>query len=163
MELQDLINRFNDSREHQIKAIFSTFFIVGNKLQTFFDNDSTDISLKQFMLLTMVRQSKEQLTFTQLGTLLGCSRQNIKKLAQVLEQKGYVVIMKSEKDVRASCISPTQKMVTYFDEIALYHAKQLQEIFKLYSDEEVTQMFHLFMKMHASMENLEKGNQIEEK
>ena len=62
MELRDLILRFSDSRENQCKAIFSTLFIAGNRLQTVFDKNVPEISLKQFMLLTMVRQSKEQHT-----------------------------------------------------------------------------------------------------
>ena len=81
MDFYDLTAKFSSSTENQRKAIFSTLFIAGNKLQTLFDNRIPEVSLKQFMLLSIVRQSKEQLTFTQLGNLLGCSRQNIKKLA----------------------------------------------------------------------------------
>ena len=82
MRIQELITRFSDTRENQQKAIFSTLFIAGNRLQTVFDNHIPEISLKQFMLLSIVRQSSEQLTFTQLGDILGCSRQNVKKLAK---------------------------------------------------------------------------------
>ena len=81
MNFNDLIAKFSNTAENQQKAIFSTLFIAGNKLQTLFDKHIPEISLKQFMLLSIVRQSEKQLTFTQLGTLLGCSRQNIKKLA----------------------------------------------------------------------------------
>lgn len=87
MNLDDLITRFSSTTENQRKAIFSTLFIAGNKLQTLFDNHIPEISLKQFMLLSIVRQSKDPLTFTRLGNLLGCSRQNIKKLADVLMKK----------------------------------------------------------------------------
>ncbi len=84
MNLINLNAKFSGSTEDRKKAIFSTLFIAGNKLQTLFDNHIPEISLKQFMLLSVVRQSEEPLTFTQLGNLLGCSRQNIKKLADVL-------------------------------------------------------------------------------
>ena len=92
MVLNELITRFSHDSESQKKAIFSTLFIAGNKLQTLFDKHIPEISLKQFMLLSIVRQSEKQLTFTQLGTLLGCSRQNIKKLADVLMKKGFITI-----------------------------------------------------------------------
>ena len=72
MNLDDLTARFSGSTESQEKAIFSTLFIAGNKLQTIFDSRIPEVSLKQFMLLSIVRQSKEQLTFTQLGNLLRC-------------------------------------------------------------------------------------------
>ncbi len=87
MNLDDLTAKFSVTTEGQRKAIFSTLFIAGNKLQTLFDNHIPEVSLKQFMLLSIVRQSEEPLTFTQLGELLGCSRQNIKKLAAVLAKK----------------------------------------------------------------------------
>ena len=67
MKFGDLAARFSDTTENQRKAIFSTLFITGNKLQTLFDNHIPKVSLKQFMLLSIVRQSKEPLTFTQLG------------------------------------------------------------------------------------------------
>ena len=101
MQISDLIRRFKGTRERQEKAVFSTLCIAENRLQTIFDKSSSGITLKQFMLLTMVRQSEERLTFTQLGDLLGCSRQNIKKLAAVLEQKGFVTIIQNENDKRA--------------------------------------------------------------
>ena len=87
--------------ENRRKAIFSTLFIAGNKLQTLFDNHIPEVSLKQFMLLSIVRQSKEPPTFTQMGNLLGCSRQNIKKVADVLKKKGFITIQKSPRDTRA--------------------------------------------------------------
>ena len=95
MNFNDLIAKFSNTAENQQKAIFSTLFIAGNKLQTLFDKHIPEISLKQFMLLSIVRQSEEQLTFTQLGNILGCSRQNIKKLADVLMKKGFITIQRS--------------------------------------------------------------------
>ena len=38
MNLDDLTKKFSSSTENQRKAIFSTLFIAGNKLQTLFDN-----------------------------------------------------------------------------------------------------------------------------
>ena len=72
MDLNDLLTRFSNTTENQCKAIFSTLFIAGNKLQTIFDKNIPQVSLKQFMLLSIIRQSKEPFTFTQLGNLLGC-------------------------------------------------------------------------------------------
>lgn len=156
MEINDLIICFANSKENQTKAIFSTLFIVTNRLQTLFDNNIPEISLKQFMLLTMIRQAKEQLTFTQLGKLLGCSRQNIKKLAYALENKGFVVIKQSETDMRASYIYPTEKLKTYFDTIFISYQKELKYLFEVYTPAEIEQLFHLMMKLYAGVDNIEK-------
>ena len=155
MEISELAARFGGRRELQVKGIFSSLFIAGNRLQTLFDNDSPDISLKQFMLLTMVRQAKEELTFTQLGKLLGCSRQNVKKLAAVLEQKGFVQICKGSKDVRAAVILPTEKQEPYFARIADHNEQKLAALFADYTDEEIAHFYALFMKLYEGLEKLE--------
>ena len=70
MQLSDLIEKFRHTRDGQGRAIFSTIFIAGNRLQTSFDRADGQVTMKQFMLLTMLRQSGEDMTFTQLGELL---------------------------------------------------------------------------------------------
>lgn len=154
--LKDLVTRFSGTTENQRKAIFSSLFIVGNKLQTIFDNHIPQISLKQFMLLSIVRQAKEPLTFTQLGNILGCSRQNIKKLAEILEKKGFVIMQKSSHDTRAMCICPTDKVNDFFENDFLKYQEELQYLFEVYTDEEIETLFILLSKMYAGIENLEK-------
>lgn len=154
--LKDLVTRFSGTTENQRKAIFSSLFIVGNKLQTIFDNHIPQISLKQFMLLSIVRQSKEPLTFTQLGNILGCSRQNIKKLAEILEKKGFVIMQKSPHDTRAMCICPTEKVNDFFENDFSKYQEELQYLFEVYTDEEIKTLFILLSKMYAGIENLEK-------
>lgn len=156
MNLDDLITRFSNTTENQKKAIFSTIFIAGNKLQTLFDNHIPEVSLKQFMLLSLVRQSEGQLTFTQLGTLLGCSRQNIKKLADVLMKKGFITIQQSPNDTRAMCICLTEKANDYFINDFSEYQEELKYLFEVYTDKEIETLFMLLSKMYAGIENLEK-------
>lgn len=156
MELNDLITRFSNTTENQRKAIFSTLFIAGNKLQTLFDKNIPEVSLKQFMLLSMVRQSKEQLTFTQLGNLLGCSRQNIRKLADVLVKKGFITIGQSPSDTRAMCICPTEKVNDYFQNDFSKYQDELKYLFEVYTDKEIETLFMLLSKLYTGIENLEK-------
>lgn len=155
MKLDDLITRFSNTTENQRKAIFSTLFIAGNKLQTLFDNHIPEISLKQFMLLSIVRQSKEPLTFTQLGNLLGCSRQNIKKLADVLMKKGFITIQQSPLDTRAMCICPTERVNDYFQNDFLQYQDELKYLFEVYTEKEIETLFLLLTKLYAGIENLQ--------
>lgn len=154
--IQELTARFSDTTEKQRKAIFSTLFIATNRLQTLFDKRIPQVSLKQFMLLTIVRQSKEQLTFTQLGEILGCSRQNIKKLAEILEKKGFITIRQSPNDSRAMCIFPTEKVDHYFENDFSKYQEELKYLFEVYTDKEVETLFVLLSKLYAGIENLEK-------
>lgn len=154
--IQELTARFSDTTEKQRKAIFSTLFIATNRLQTLFDKRIPQVSLKQFMLLTIVRQAREQLTFTQLGEILGCSRQNIKKLAEILEKKGFITIQQSPHDPRAMCIYPTEKVDHYFKNDFSQYQEELKYLFEVYTDKEVETLFVLLSKLYAGIENLEK-------
>lgn len=129
MNLDDLTAKFSSSTDNQRKAIFSTLLIAGNKLQTLFDQRIPEVSLKQFMLLSIIRQSKEPFTFTQLGNLLGCSRQNIKKLANVLMKKGFITLQQSPHDTRAMCICPTEKVNDYFIHDFSKYQEELKDLF----------------------------------
>lgn len=154
--LAELTARFSGTTENQRKAIFSSLFIAANKLQTLFDHHIPQISLKQFMLLSIVRQSEEPLTFTQLGNILGCSRQNIKKLAEILEKKGFISMQPSPLDTRAMCICPTQKVHDYFENDFAEYQEELKYLFEVYTDHEVETLFNLMSKLYAGIENLEK-------
>ena len=156
MNLDDLTKKFSSSTANQRKAIFSTLFIAGNKLQTLFDNHIPEVSLKQFMLLSIIRQSKEQLTFTQLGNLLGCSRQNIKKLANVLMKKGFITIQQSPHDTRAMCICPTEKADAFYVNDFAEYQEDLNYLFEVYTDKEVETLFILLSQLYTGIENLEK-------
>ena len=157
MDFYDLTAKFSSSTENQRKAIFSTLFIAGNKLQTLFDQRIPEVSLKQFMLLSIIRQSKEPFTFTQLGNLLGCSRQNIKKLADVLTKKGFITIQQSPHDTRAMCICPTEKVNDYFIHDFSKYQEELKDLFAVYTEEEIEQLFLLLSKLYAGIENLKKN------
>ncbi len=156
MELKDLTLRFSDTRENQQKAIFSSLFIAANRLQTLFDRDIPELSLKQFMLLSIVRQAEGPQPLTQLGGLLGCSRQNVKKLAQALVKKGFALLGQSPADPRALCLSPTEKAERYFREDFARYQQEMGALFEVYSPAEVGELFRLMMKLYGGIENLEK-------
>lgn len=156
MNFEELITKFSSSTENQRKAIFSTLFIAGNKLQTLFDNHIPEVSLKQFMLLSIIRQSKEPLSFTQLGNLLGCSRQNIKKIADILIKKEFITIQQSPLDTRAMCICPTKKVNDFFINDFSEYQEELKYLFEVYTDKEIETLFTLLSKLYEGIKNLDK-------
>ncbi len=156
MQHKDLLTRFSSTTENQQKAIFNTLFIAGNKLQTLFDQRIPSLTLKQFMLLAIARQAPEPLTFTQLGELLGCSRQNIKKLAEILQEKGFVRLEQSPHDTRAMCLRPTPRADTFFQTDFAQYRRDLCYLFEVYTPEEIETLFTLMSKLYAGIENLEK-------
>ncbi len=162
MDLKQLQKDFDQNRALQEKAVFASLFILQNKVKTFFDNSDSKVTLKQFMLLVIVKQAKlrkQQLSFTQIGELLGCSRQNVKKLALVLEKHGWCNIVPSESDSRTSVIEETAKLMEYFSEISTYHMHKLEELFAVFSDEELQVFFQLMNKFNNHVNEMEKQDE----
>lgn len=162
MNLDNLITRFSDTTENRMKAVFSTLFIAGNRLQTLFDKNIPQLSLKQFMLLSLVRQSDEPLTFTQSGHLLGCSRQNIRKLADALQKKDFITIRQSPQDPRALCICLTKKGNAYFRNDFPEYQEQLKYLFEVYTDQEIETLSALLSRLYVGIENLEQKTGAED-
>lgn len=154
MNINDINKKYSSSRDLSIQAIFANIFIIQNRLQTTFDSNDSEITLKQFLLLIVLKQSKESMTFTQLGNILGCSRQNVKKLASALEEKKFVNIVQNPNDSRAFTVIPTDKLPKYFEKVSKYHKHVLDTLFEEYTDAEVFQFFNMITKLHSGIEKI---------
>ena len=71
--------------------------------------------MKQWLLLTMISVCPEPHTLSNIGRLMGCSRQNVKKLITILEKKGYVII--TEGSNNSICVELTNKVNKYSNDI----------------------------------------------
>ena len=80
--ISSLSRAYERTEEMQKRGIFANLFLLQNRLQALFDHDPRNlgVTLKQFLLLVMVRQAacrQEETTYTHLGVLLCCSRLNV--------------------------------------------------------------------------------------
>lgn len=155
MDIFELAGRFSFGTPERCKAIFSTIFIAGNRLQALFDRRIPKLTLRQFMLLSVARQSAEPLTLTNLGELLGCSRQNVKKLALALEKKGFARLRRSTSDGRALVLETAPKADEYFNTEFRQYVQELGALFSVYSEEEIKTLFALMMKLYDGLDRLE--------
>ncbi|MBC1422744.1 MarR family winged helix-turn-helix transcriptional regulator [Listeria seeligeri] len=156
MEITDMIKNFANKRDNQVRGIFASIFILQNRLQTVFDKADEYLTLKQFMLLTMIRYSHdEKTTFTHLGNLLGSSRQNAKKLALSLEKKGFIRITHEPNNKRNTLITMTAKADEYLEIVLEMHNQKLASIFNDYTDEEIKLFYGMITKLYAGVEREE--------
>lgn len=149
-----LFEAYGCDTEHKIQAIFSSIFVLQNRMQTAGEKIQTQITMKQWLLLAMVGSRPEPRTLTNIGKLMGCSRQNVKKLALALEKKGYVRLRLGEN--HSVCIELTEKVEKYAIEMGERHLKSLQLLFADFTEEEIEQLFHLYVKLYTGMERVEK-------
>ena len=154
MKVDSLFEEYGCDTEHRAQAIFASIFVLQNRMQTAGEKIQTQISMKQWLLLAMAACCPEPRTLTDVGTLMGCSRQNVKKLALALEEKGFVRLVSGRNN--SVCIELTDKVAQYAEEIGDRHFQSLQLLFSDFSEDEIKLLFHLYAKLFAGIERVEK-------
>ncbi len=91
-------------------AIYGMLFSLSNRIQTIGDKEFEDITIKQHFLMVALELFKEPPSLKQMGDLIGCSYQNIKRMANQLEKKGYLSIQQDSEDKRKLLLVSTGKM-----------------------------------------------------
>ena len=154
MKMDELFEKYDCDTEHRVQAIFSSIFVLQNRMQTAGEKIQTQISMKQWLLLAMTACCPEPRTLTNVGNLMGCSRQNIKKLALALEKKGFVrLLLGGNNSVH---IELTDKVGKYAEEMGERHLQSLKLLFSDFSEDEIKLLFQLYAKLYTGMERVEK-------
>lgn len=154
MKMDEIFEEYDCDTEHRVQAIFSSIFVLQNRMQTAGEKLQTQISMKQWLLLAMTACCPEPHTLTNVGDLMGCSRQNVKKLTLALEKKGFVRL--SSGGNNSVCIELTDKVNEYISEISERHLQSLKLLFADFNEDEIEQLFRLYAKLYAGMERVEK-------
>lgn len=153
MKMNDFFEAFGCDTQHRVQAIFSSIFVLQNRMQTAGEKLQTEISMKQWLLLAMTECCPEPRTLTNIGNLMGCSRQNIKKLVSALENKGFVRLLTGANN--SVCIELTDKVNAYSKEMGQRHIQALSLLFADFNDDEIKQLFRFYSKLYAGVERVE--------
>lgn len=129
------------------KLLFSGVFVQENRLHAIMDRYLKDITCKQWLVLVVADAFDAPPDLSALAKMLGCTRQNIKKLAVSLEKAGYAALEQSEKDARSLCVRITKKGKKIIDNSKNLEEKVHQSLFKDFSEREIEQYFRLSGKM----------------
>ncbi|MCL2572535.1 MAG: MarR family transcriptional regulator [Defluviitaleaceae bacterium] len=110
--------------------IYAAIHLLSNRLQTVGNKLDPTISEKQWFVLAAV--SKYADTPPNIGDIansLGTSRQNIKKIANILEQRGFLKMKKDENDLRNIQLFLTGKCIEYFKGREQKESEYIERIF----------------------------------
>jgi len=153
--MKDLYNSYAENPLMKMQALFASFFILQNRIQTAYEKEKDDITMKQWLMLTMISACPKPHTLTNVGKYMGCSRQNTKQLAMALSKKGYVrLILGTQNTVN---IELTEKAVEYDIESAKRNETVLRLLFSDFSEEELSSFYELYKKLYTGVEKIEKG------
>ena len=153
MNTNVLFEKYNSDTLHRMQAIFSSIFVLQNRMQTAGEKLQTEISMKQWLLLAMTQCCPKPRTLTNVGKLMGCSRQNVKKLVSVLEKKGFVRLITGSNN--SVCVELTERVDKYAEEIGERNAKALCLLFADFTEKEIEQLFTLYGKLYSGIERVE--------
>lgn len=155
--LENFLVGKEDSHIWMKRLCFTEVLVCSNLLQTMFTKTQEDMTSKQWLLLTIASSVDEPPTLSELGAVMGCSRQNIKQIADVLCRKGYLAFTKIQGDKNTVRIVPTHKWAVYAAENEKVTGRILEEIFEGFSHEEIKLYFKSFMKIIKNIEKINKG------
>jgi len=153
--MNELYEQFGETPMLQKQALFANLFILGNRIQTAYEKEQGELTMKQWLMLALLGVCPKPHTLTNVGVYLGCSRQNTKQLAMALSKKGYVrLVLGAQNSVH---IEPTEKVTAHEREMGERYAQVLHLLFSDFSEEELARFYQLFNKLHTGVERIEKG------
>ena len=81
--------------------LYGLLFSVSNRIQTIGDSQFEDITMKQhFLMIVLSMVAPTHPTLKETAQMVGCSYQNVKRMAAQLEKNGYLQIAPDGQDHR---------------------------------------------------------------
>jgi DNA-binding MarR family transcriptional regulator len=108
--------------------IFGSIFTLANRLQILGDKIDDKITVKQWLLLASITKHNHAPTISEVSNMIGNSRQNVKKMAIILEREGFLTLTKDKSDARIIRIQLTETCMKHFknrEEIELTFIRDL--------------------------------------
>ncbi len=102
-------------RKENEQFVFGCLFLLANKIQSAGDQVIPGITLKQWFLLMMItKMEKDSPSLTEIAEFIGSTRQNVKKMVDILERQQFVITKRLEEDKRNVGVSVTEKVHILF-------------------------------------------------
>lgn len=139
--------------------IFGSILTLSNRIQMLGDKLDQNISIKQWLLIAVITKWEHPSpTLGEVANYMGTSRQNVKKMAVILQEKGFILLTKDISDARILRMALTAKCLDYFaarDEMETQFMNALFDQF----DETLTEgLFQGILKLTENMIEMEKDN-----
>lgn len=132
-------------------AIYGMLFSLSNRIQTIGDKEFEDITLKQQFLMVALDLFEQPPTLKEMGELIGCSYQNVKRMAQHLQKAGYLEIVQDEKDRRKLLLMNTGKIVKIAEEKEEAAISFMENLYKEIEKEDLEITLRTLKKMNQNI------------
>lgn len=145
-----------DTKEY----LFGSIFLLSNKLQALGDSYLEEVTVKQWFLLVMIHQLEtEQPSITEVAAWIGSTRQNVRKMLEVLAAKGYVQLAVNPQDKRNLSVSLTEKTYGFFTRFDDKGTAFLEQFFVGIPAAQLENSRKIFEALFENMERMEQNNE----
>jgi len=143
--------------------VYGAIHLLANRLQTIGDRIDPTISTKQWFVLAAVSKfTKAPPNIGDIARGLGTSRQNIKKIATLLERRGLLKLERDKKDLRNIQLFLTEQCNDYFKSREQQENEYLENIFAGIDDERLAALCEGMRKLIENIDNfLARGTDAE--
>ncbi|EPY2278843.1 MarR family winged helix-turn-helix transcriptional regulator [Clostridium sporogenes] len=132
-----------------IQQIYSTIFSLTNKLQIKGDGYYEHLTSRQFMAIVAILHLPEnEATLNNIARKLGTTKQSVKRLITIIENKGYVITVPSKMDKRAVNVKITEHGKQIIKECSEPAMKFFSDLSKDFSIEEMEMLWKLLKKLY---------------
>jgi len=132
--------------------IYASIFALSNKLQVLGDAFDKNITIKQWLFILGVSKFSEPPTVSEVAKFIGYSRQNAKRIAVALDERGYIAISKDKNDARALRITLTQKCTEYFAKRSQRELEFLDKLFTGFETNLTSDVYRGLIKLSKNIE-----------
>lgn len=140
--------------------IYSRIFLFSNKLQIIGDKFDLNITTKQWFLIAIIQSFNDEVpTISMIAERLGSSRQNVKKMAAILEKKGFVEIIKDKNDGRIQRVKVTEYCINYFKERKVKEEIYIDDLFQGFNEDMLKDFFNSMQLLEENILRMEHNNE----
>lgn len=138
--------------------VFGMIFLLSNKLQILGDKMDPLLTVKQWFLVIGVLKCKSKTpTLSEVAAQIGSSRQNVKKIASILEAKGFVSMEKDSDDARVLRIRLTDTCTNYLNQRDAMERRFLTDLFNQFKSEELSSLANSLEKLGSNLTEMAKS------
>jgi DNA-binding MarR family transcriptional regulator len=146
--------------EEQKRYIFGALFALSNRARILGNKIDPSLTIKQWLFIAIISSCKnENSTISELALIIGSSHQNVKKMALILEKRGFVRLYKDEKDARITRLEITQTCRGYFLQNNYRGVDFMENLLVGFSRDDIAGLFSGMKKLEENIIRMEQENE----
>lgn len=136
--------------------IFGTTFTLANKLQLLGDRIDPELTVKQWLFLAGIMQCESDVpALSEIAAHIGSSRQNVKKMALILERQGFVSLERDSRDARALRVRLTDACRLHLKQRDKVETEFIEALFSGFDANELSALSGLIKKLEKNANGME--------